>query len=201
MKYIFIFIILCMASFCHAQKLHRHEVTVGYFGGYFFDDIGFRRQNLRVNKRMPTVSYLFRFNKSFNISLIYGNHDYGGIKLKKREDLLNLPNSLIGRIIKHRTLRAGYRINLKKSSVNLFSGITYRKGYKVTYLYTINHGYWLEPFFESLSYDDIGTLFELSVQHPIYHNFFGEITINYTKYFSDFDQNFLMPGYKIGYRF
>lgn len=38
MKHLLLLAILGTAHLCYAQKLRRHEITVGYYGGYYFDE-------------------------------------------------------------------------------------------------------------------------------------------------------------------
>ena len=54
---------------------------------------------------------------------------------------------------------------------------------------------------EYKDYKDLGLAVGISIRHPIVRRFFGELTVNYVRYFSSFDKNLLMPGYRIGFRF
>lgn len=200
MKHLFLLAILGVAQMCHAQKLHRHEITIGYYGGYFFHETPFRFQNLRANKRIPTITYLFRLNKSLNMGIFYGVHDLGGEKIDGN-NIGNFPNTVIGRSIRHYAINGGYTIKSKYINMSLSPGLNYRTGFKVKFLYQYNHGTWVENFFEYKDYKDIGLSIGISVRHPIVRRFFGELTVSYVRFFSDFDKNLLMPGYRIGFRF
>lgn len=200
MKHFLLLVILGAAQVCYAQKWHRHEVTVGYYGGSFFDEVPFRFQNLKTNKRIPTITYLFRFNKLFNLELLYGTHDFSGKKIDLN-NIGNFPNTVMGRSIRHYRICGGYTLKLKHSKINFFSGMNYRTGSKVIFLYQYNHGNWVESFFEYKDYRDMGFSIGVSVSHPIKWRFFGELTTSYSRYFSEFDKNVLSPGYRIGFRF
>lgn len=200
MKHFFLLVILSLAQVCFAQKFQRHEVTMGYYGGSFFDEVPFRFQNLKNNKRFPTITYLFRFNKSFNVGLFYGTHDFSGEKIDLN-NIGNFPNTIIGRSIRHYMIYGGYTLKFKYSNINFFSGLDYRTGFKGIFLYQYNHGNWVENFFEYKDYRDMGFSIGISVTHPIKWRFFGELTTNYCRYFSEFDKNVFTPGYRIGFRF
>lgn len=199
MKYFLLFAFLGMVQLCHAQKLRRHEITVGYYGGYFFDETLFRLQNIGVNKRLPTVTYKFKIIKNININVFYGVHDLAGEKING-ENIEDFPNTIIGRTVKHISLRGGYELYLRDININMHAGLSYRGGYKGEFIYAYDHGRWKEFYFEYYDYNNIGVLFEATIQHRIYYNFFGEFSVNYTRYFSSFDQNLLMLGYRIGFR-
>lgn len=200
MKHLLLFAILGMAHLCYAQKLHRHEITVGYYGGYYFDETPFRFQNLKVNKRIPTLTYLFRLDKSFHLGVLYGRHDINGEKIDV-SNINDFENAVLGRISKHYVIYGGYRRELKYVNANITTGLNYRTGFKSKFLYQYNHGNWVESYFEYKDYKDIGVSLGFTLQHPIVKRFFGELSINYIRYFSDFDKNLLMPGYRIGFRF
>jgi hypothetical protein len=197
MKHIILLAILGLATICNAQKLHRHEITIGYYGGYFFDEIPFRVQNLRVNKRIPTITYMYHINKSFNMSVFYGIHDLAGERIRG----IDIINKVIGRNTRHYALNGGYILKLKTLNMNFSTGLNYRTGYKGKFLYLYNHGTWVEGYTEYKDYKDLGLSVGVSLQHPIIRRFFGELTMSYVRYFSDFDKNLLMPGYRIGFRF
>jgi hypothetical protein len=199
MKCFFLIAILGMAHLCHAQKLRRHEITIGYYGGYFFDETPFRFQNIRVNKRLPTLTYVFRWNKKFDIGVLYGIHDFG--YLKNEADGIPPPNTIYGRTIRHYSIYGGYSFEISDFLIRQSLGLSYRTGFKAKHLYTYNHGSWIEGYDEYYNYTDFGVCLGITARHPIMKRFFGEFSVKYIRYFSYFDKNLLMPGYRIGFRF
>lgn len=199
MKQFFLLAILGMAQLCHAQKLHRHEITIGYYGGYFFDEIPLRFQKFYGKKNIPTFTYTLLWNNKFDIGVAYGEHRLGGKKVNPDE--LLPPNTILGRIIRHHSLDAGFRAYSGNFVTRFSVGIDYRTGFKAKFLYQINHGNWVESFSEYKDYKDLGLAVGISIRYPIVRRFFGELTVNYVRYFSSFDKNLLMPGYRIGFRF
>jgi hypothetical protein len=199
MRYTLLFVVLGMATFCHAQKLRRHEITLGYYGGDFFDETPFRFQNLSVNKRKPTFTYTFRWNKKFDTGILYGVHRFG--YLKNKVDGILPTNTILGRTIRHYAISGGYRFGIADFFIKSSVGLSYRTGFKAKHLYTYNHGSWVEGYYEFYEYKGLGISGGISIQHPIIWKFFGELSANYIHYRSDFDKKLLMPSYRIGFRF
>jgi hypothetical protein len=199
MRSVLFLLFLGMAHFCHAQKLRRHEITVGYYGGYFFDETPFRLQSIKLNRKVPPLSYVFRWNRKFDTGLLYGIQNFG--YLNNETDGIPPPNTIYGRIIRHYSINAGYRFKFSDFYIRQSIGLSYRTGFKAKHLYTYDYGTWIEGYDEYYNYNDIGVLVGVSIIHPILKRLFGALSINYTRYFSDFDRNLFMPGYKIGFRF
>lgn len=200
MKYFFLFAILGMAQLCHAQKLRRHEITIGYYGGYFFDETPFRIQNIKVNKRLPTMTYSYWLNKRLKFNFLYGVHDYGYLKGDYSE-FSTMTNFVFGRTLRKYEISASRIINKSRFNIIPELGVNYRNGIKGIFLYQYNHGNWIESFFEYKDYKNVGVSISVLIRHPIVKNFFGDFSVSYTHYFSDFDKYMLMPGYRIGFRF
>lgn len=200
MKQFFLLAILGMAQLCHAQKLHRHEITIGYYGGYFFDETPFRIQDIRPNKRLPTITYSYYLNKQLKLRFLYGVHDFGYLKGDYSE-FFTMTNFVFGRTSRNYQLSVSKLLNNNSLGISPEIGLNYRTGFKGKFLYRINHGTWVESFSEYKDYKDFGLSVGISIRHPIVRRFFGELTVNYVRYFSSFDKNLLMPGYRIGFRF
>jgi hypothetical protein len=189
-----------MAQMCHAQKLRRHEITVGHYGGYYFDETPFRFQNIKPNKRIPTITYSYWLNKYLKFNFLYGTHDYGYLKGDNSE-FSTMTNFVTGRTLRNYKVSVSKVLNNSRFGVFPEIAINYRTGFKAKFLYYYNHGNWVESFFEYKDYKDVGLSLGISFRHPIVKRFFGELSVNYIRYFSDFDKNLLMPGYRIGFRF
>lgn len=200
MKYIVLLAILGLATICNAQKLHRHEITIGYYGGYFFDETPFRIQNIRPNKRLPTFTYSYYLNQRLKLRFLYGVHDFGYLKGDYSE-FLTMTNFIFGRTSRNYQLSVSKLLNKNGLGISPEIGLNYRTGYKGKFLYLYNHGSWVEGFTEYKDYKDLGLSLAVSLRHPITKRFFGELTMSYVRFFSDFDKNLWMPGYRIGFRF
>jgi hypothetical protein len=172
---------------------------MGYYGGYFFDETPLRVQNPILKWRFPTMTYSFRLNKKFEVGVLRGIHDYRYIRY-----LINgnpPPNTIYGRIIRHYSIFGGVRSSISRIVIKYSIGASYRTGFRAKHLYTYDRGSWIEGYKEYKDYKDFGVSVGLSCRHPIVHRFFGELSLNYIRYFSDFDQNLFMPGYRLGFRF
>jgi hypothetical protein len=123
-----------MAQLSHAQKLHRHEITLGYYGEYYFDETPFRFQDLRANKRIPTFSYAYLITRHIRLSFLYGIHDYGYLK-DGYNDFLTRTDFVIGRTIRNYRISVSTPISKNKMVFSPEVGIHYRTGYKGRFLY------------------------------------------------------------------
>ncbi len=207
-KIFFSLALLGMALYCPAQKIKHHEVAIGWYGGYFFDGASpFQMQRFKKLPKYdwPTISYTYRFNKHIFVMAKHGmNHfsyynapfkDVNGIYVPPP------PNTLIDRVIRRFNLDVGYHLNLKSVAVRARLGLAYNRGAKGWHILTINQGAWQEPFFEYDTYNDLGGLIGLTIQHPIVWRFFGELSADYLQMFSGIDRQQLIPSYRIGFRF
>jgi len=187
-----------MATFCHAQKKQRHEVTIGWYGGYFFDknETPYKFQAL---SQLPTITYNYHFKKKISIGLLYGRQQFG--YYKKDYDWLNNSNKTLARSIRRFALNMGYDTPIKPLVLQLRLGAIYNNGIKLEHLYSFDHGTWLEVYQDYINYNHLGLSFGLTIQHPIVWHLFGEVSLDYMQMLSGVDRQQLMPSYRVGYKF
>ncbi len=188
--------------YCHAQKDRKNEITIGLYGGYFFDKSPFKIQSFALNTRLPTITYERKIGKRFFTGILFGEHDFGYVQLIDPSVLILQDSSLIGRNITRIAVYGGYKIINKPISLKSRIGVIDNfDSEKAVHLYYINQGTWIEGFRKYYDTSGFGIYIGVSLGHPIFCNFFGELSVDYLRTFTAEDKNQLIPSYRIGYRF
>ena len=204
MRNVLFFAFLGVAVCCHAQKIKRHEVAFGLYGGYFFDgESQFQVQDLRAlirNKNLPTFSYSYRINHKLFLNAKHGVQAFGYLN-KNNGFATPAPNTLLGRRIRRINISAGYWLALKSLTCKAHLGFAYHKGLKARFLYEYVNGNFRESHYEYNDYNDLGAVIGVRLQHPIFWRLFGELSVDYQQMFTGIDQQQLVPSYSIGLKF
>ena len=198
MKIFLSFLFLGMAVSCHAQKIKRHELAVGWYGGCFFDNKE-TPCKFQAFGHFPTITYNYVLSKKTSIGALYGMQQFG--YYEKGYDWLNNKNRTLIRSIRRFSINVGYDVSTKPVVLRVRSGVMYNNGVKLKHLYSYDHGPWLEVYQDGIKYNDLGVTFGLSIQHQIVWRFFGEVSGDYLQMFSGVDKQQLLLSYRIGFKF
>ncbi|MEQ1666470.1 MAG: hypothetical protein ABL927_13965 [Bdellovibrionales bacterium] len=193
------FTFLSMALFCHAQKIFKNEVSLGYLNaGEFFDTSAFKISPFTKGKNI-SLNYTRLFGKKLSVGLSYTQCAFNYLPtLKKLEN-----NTIMWREQKTFSAAIGFGVSKWQISAKAKAGFRYNiVGSKAEHYFTSLHsGGWLEGYGGSQAYGKLGAKLGASIQHPILWRFFGELDCEYARMFSGADRNQLLLSYRIGFKF
>ncbi len=195
MRHILLAYFLGMAVFCHAQKCPKNELSVGFPGGYFFDSTAFKMLQYKSDL---AYTYTRNLTSSISVSATYASYFFKYVSLAKR-----LPdNTIIKREIQRVSLSGTGVYNLPAGwfQFRFKGGLNYCWGAKLNH-YNYFPFPFGEPVWRSASYNKMGLITGLGIEHKIVWGLFGGFNADYVRMFKGIDPNQLYLSYSLGYRF
>jgi len=196
MRYFILPIFLGMAVLCHAQKWPKNELSVGCSAGDFFDSTAFKISTIPKGRNLA-FTYTRNISPKLSSSIMYASYFFAyvdpTIRLKD--------NTVENRFIRRISLSGVYNLPAGWFRFRVKAGLNYCWGYKMNHYYYFGSGAWQEPVSEGVSYNKMGVVTGLGLEHKIVWGLFGVINVDYVRMFKGIDPNQLYLSYALGYRF